>query len=131
MTKEYLDALSQLNLAKAKLEEERINMQLNCKHENLAEVPYTTNFLGYHTASYRICADCGFAESGWGCGHQILVKEPNITKDNVIGEIWQNHTFVVSIPWQRTGKAPKDKQEAYEMAVKGTLPKEYKERYET
>lgn len=125
MTKAYLKALAQLKKAKAKLEEERINMQLSCKHENVAEIPYSESLFGRIDPPYRICADCGFAEKSWSCGNQILVKKPNMVEANVIGKIWNNHTFVVSTHWKRTGKAPQNKQEAFEMAVKGILPKEY------
>ena len=126
MTKEYLKAVAQLERAKAKLEEERIKMQLDCKHESVVEIPHTSSSVyAYTSPPYKICVDCGFAEKGWDCGYQILVKEPNALKANVIGKIWSNRTFVVSYPWRKTGQAPRDAQEAYEMAVKNTLTEEY------
>jgi hypothetical protein len=75
--KQYLKALARLKKAKEALEQERIKMQLSCKHENVAEVPYS-NLYSYITPPYRVCADCGFAERSWSCGNQILVKKPNV-----------------------------------------------------
>jgi hypothetical protein len=56
----------------------------------------------------------------------VVIESWKVALAEVIGKIWDNHIFVVDIPWKRTGKAPQNKQEAYEMAVKGILPKEYK-----
>jgi len=124
----YNRAKQALQVASATLEEARIEMQLNCEHKNTTEIEYKHDPYGYnHTPPYRICADCGFAERGWGCGYQILVGEPNLVSAEPIGRIWPNHLFVVSIPWKRGKKPPRNKSEAYKMAVKGTFPPEYLE----
>ena len=129
MTKEYLEAVAQLEQAKERVEEERIKMQLDCKHENVAEIPYRgSTYYSNASQPYRICADCGFAEGGWSCGHQILTNEPNRVKAKIVGRIWENRIFIVDIHWQRTGKSPRNKREVYEMVVKGILPKEYEAR---
>ena len=120
----YESALAKVAKAKNELEAARIAMQLHCKHAVVAEVPWRSDPFGYnHTPSHRICADCGFTEEGWSCGHQILTAEPTVIKAERIGTIWPNARFVV--PRSRHSK-PRNKTEAYEMAVRGTLPSDYR-----
>lgn len=113
MTKRYTKAVAKLVAARAELEAARIEMQLECKHERVAEYPCVADNYGTnHTPPYRVCADCGFAEYGWDCGYQILRAEPTLPKAERVGPIHKNGRFV------RVGNIL-DKRRLYEAAVRG------------
>jgi len=124
--KRYDDAVKKLAKVKQKVNEARVAMQLSCRHEEVAEIPYRSDPYGHnHTPPRRVCVTCGFAEEGWSCGYQILTSEPTATDAEQFGRTWPNRLFVVSTPWRATGKKPRNKSEAYEMAVRETLPQAY------
>lgn len=109
MTPEYLAAKAAYDEAKQALDDARIAMQLGCTHERVIEVPYVEETSSnYHVPPYRICCDCGFAEKGWGCGHQILTAEPDQGEAVALTPVHPNHHFT-----RRT------RRDNYERAVRG------------
>ena len=128
----YDKKLDKIDKLKQELDDVRIAMQLECKHERIAEVPYKSDPYGHnHIRPYMVCEDCGFAEGGWSCGYQILTGRPleanADTPSKRIGRVWENHIFVVPVTWRQSGMSPQNKEEAYEMAVRNNFPEEYLE----
>lgn len=79
----------------------RIEAQLACKHENVAEAPYVAHEYGSAYPPFRVCIDCGFAERGWSCGYKILTNKTitQITRKEgheklILGPLHPNARFV-------------------------------------
>lgn len=87
-----------------------IEAQRTCPHpvESIFEIDYRSSVLGT-TAPWRVCAECGFAEEGWGCGYKYLAtpnsrRVPTIDRERGLelrrGKIHSN-TRVTDAKWGR------------------------------
>lgn len=113
MTRRYRAAQRAVAKADAELEAARIDAQLSCAHRRVAEFPCWPDPYGHnHSPPYRVCADCGFAEYGWGCGWQILRAAPTVATAERAGPIHRNGRFV------RVGNE-RNRQRLFEAAVRG------------
>ena len=111
--KEWVDA--ERSKVNKKIYKKVVEAQLSCKHEKIAECDYEKTPLGTTYKPFRVCMICGFAEEGWYCGNQILIKKHlDISREegykHVIGAIHNNGKFV------RVSNI-RDKKKLYEMAV--------------
>ncbi|GEM_PF-5701384 len=66
-------ALEDLEEAKRRYKEARIEAQTECPH------PVSEIFEGHYPqesdmrpSEFRVCTGCGYAEDGWGCGYSFL-----------------------------------------------------------
>jgi len=73
MNLKIVRAEAALERAKAKLLSVIEECQTSCKHSSVVEAPYEpASCYSSASAPFRVCADCGFMEDGWGCGYDAL-----------------------------------------------------------